>query len=131
MPGKQKKEKRWLAGSFTLETAMLMPVFFAVFFTSLFYCFHTHNHANLYARCAEQAISGKEQGEPPLWAARDVKITVTDHPGERTVDGELATVRYTGEKRWDCKEKCRYEKVRPVRVTRVAHAVIQLAPEEG
>lgn|GEM_PF-1589362 len=119
-----------LPGSFTAETAMLMPVIFAVVFTCVYFCFHLHNRASLTAGCAEQAVSGREQDPPGLPAVSGLQVTHSETETARTCGASAGTLWYTGEKLWDIRVSETYERFRPVAFTRKAHAVVVLYADE-
>lgn len=117
-------------GSFTVELALLMPVLFWVIMTCVCFGFHVHNRACLRARCAEQAVSGKQQELPPLYGAGETERGWIDNNAFRTVSASSSTFMYGSADAGKIREECRYCKVKPVRFTRKAHAVIELSEGE-
>ncbi len=125
-PGKAAKGLRARA-AFTVETAMLMPVLFAVIFTCVFFGFHVHNSASLTAFCTEQAVSGhRREADPLLAGAADLKRDWSDNDAARTVSAEVTTPMYGDEAPMKTRKECTYRKEKPVKTVRRAHAVIEL-----
>ena len=60
--GLKKLLKKWKKGSFTVETALVMPVILLVLMGLLYLSFFVHNRAWLTAAAYEAAVSGSMEG---------------------------------------------------------------------
>ena len=114
------------AASVTVETALLMPIILFTVFMTVYLTAHVHGRAYLAARCGEQAVSGKEQEEPQLFAVGGVSTRLNDSILERSVTGTAGTYHYTGERLWQISETQIYKKYRPVELIRKRNAVKKL-----
>ena len=127
------KETKWefcLRASFTVETALIMPIVIFTVFMSVYITAHIHNRAYLTARAAEQAISGRERETPAFFAGGEIIVSGKDSKTERVVSGEAGTFYYTGSQLWMIKVKETYKKYRPVEMIRVKRAAEKLTGGE-
>ncbi len=77
--------KQHFPASFTVETAMLMPLILLTVFSSLYLTFYIHASAALTANAAEQAVSTAEFTPIRYMASSEPSFTVEDHALEKTV----------------------------------------------
>lgn len=113
--GKGKAALRRLSGaSFTIETALIMPVIIFTLLMSFYFTVHEMNRAVLSLSCGEQAVSGQVQNPQVLFAAGEVSFRRDDSEKERNISVTSGTVKYTGETLFTISESASYEKARPV-----------------
>ena len=79
------------AGSFTIETALLMPLLLLSLLTLLFLCLHLHDRSVLTAYAAENAVSGRENALPYLVLSEAEAPVFDERNGRRTVSVRLRT----------------------------------------
>lgn len=106
--------ERLSRASFTVETAMIMPVIIFTLVMSVYLTAHEMNRAVLSLSCGEQAISGHEQNPQVLFAAGEVSWNRRDSEKEREVSVTSGTVKYTGENLFQIEENASYQKINPV-----------------
>lgn len=104
-----------LKASLTVEAAMIAPVLMTAVFLLLYLTAHVHNRSCLYALAAEQAVSGRAQEDPSLFAMAELKVQRSDSKKERVISYKAGTLYLDGERMWSIEEKAVYEKCFPVK----------------
>lgn len=115
--------------SFTVETALLMPVILFTIFAALYLTAHLHNRSCLYAGAAEQAISGHEQAARRLFASGEISVSRDDAKDRREVIQKTETLHFTGRKLYTVDEKAVYRKYHPVSLIRRKNAAGRLTDD--
>lgn len=111
-----------LRASFTVETALLMPLIFATVFSCVFLSFQYHNSAAMTANAAEAAITGAQQKIPSYVGAGSVSLKTNDKKFERTASVSGHTSSWLlPEGNMVCVQT--YRKVNPTRMLRRIHAI--------
>ena len=115
--------------SFTVETALLMPVLIFAIVMSVYLTVHVMNRTVLASSCAEQAVSGHTQEVNVLFASGAVSWKRTDDENTRTVSAQAATLHYSGSELWRSDSVATYQKIRPVTAIRIARKAWTLRNE--
>lgn len=105
----------FLRGSLTVETAMIAPILIVSVFMLLYLAVHVHNRCTLYARAAEQAVSGHEQEDPSYFAMAELKTERSDTQRERKVSYKCGTLYLDGQRLWSIDVEAVYKKYKPVK----------------
>lgn len=117
-------------GSFTVETALLIPVILAVVVSVIYLAVHVHNRTYLTLRAGELAVTGHEQEPPRLFGAAGQTITISETKSKRTVSCQAATVNYNGRQLFKFEEEMSYKLVDPPRYIRILKAAGKLGQGE-
>ncbi len=104
--------------SFTTEAALLMPAVIFTILMSVYLTAHVYNTACLSASAGEQAVSGHEQADPPLFASGEIATERTDTASGRTVKSTSGTFHFDGNLLWDIQVKQYFRKCHPVKLIR-------------
>ena len=112
--GRERRKRYELAGSLTVEAALLMPVIFLVVFLCLYLTIHIHNRVWVTAYAAEQAVSGHVQPDPKLLFAGEMSSVRSESDSARSVLIRGETMYFTGQSLWRTDASARYDLCRPV-----------------
>ena len=115
--------------SFTIETALLMPVLIFAIIMSVYLTVHVMNRSVLASSCVEQAVSGRSQEVNVLFASGAVSWKRADDENARTVSAQAATLHYSGSELWQSESTATYQKIRPVTAIRIARKAWTLKHE--
>ena len=115
--------------SFTIETALLMPVLIFAIIMSVHLTVHVMNRTVLASSCVEQAVSGRSQEVNVLFASGAVSWKRADDENARTGSAQAATLHYSGSELWQSESTATYQKIRPVTAIRIARKAWTLKHE--
>ena len=125
--------RRYRKGSFTSETACLMPLFLLVIFVCIYLCFYVHNRAWLTAAAHEAALVGCQEmrlpsGDPEhaayeraktllaprLFGAENLQVQIEKQGKEMMVRFDADTVCVYGRRRWHLQTEAKEKYTDPV-----------------
>lgn len=111
--------------SFTIESALLMPLILIVLISLIYLDIHVQNQNCLLSAACEQAVSGHDVGLLELFGALNLKRG-KDEDTSRRVSYSADTIAVYGGWKWSIKEEGTYEIVKPVQLIRKIQAVKKL-----
>ena len=91
--------------SFTVESAILMPLVTLVLVLFLFVSMHVYDRAVLRAGAAAALLTGRQQELSVLVLQQEADLTVTGDRGKRTAEWHLLTVPVPGDRIFREEEK--------------------------
>ena len=139
--------KKWKKGSFTVETALVMPIILLVLMGLLYLSFFVHNRAWLTAAAYEAAVSGSMEGyrkNGAVYETADVKGRILGSEGfpggenfsMQTSAGKKVEVTYRMDiaagymgENWNFKVSGEAEVLRPVEWIRKAKGIADVLEE--
>ena len=124
---------KYKKGSFTIETACLMPMFLLVIFVCIYLCFYVHNRACLTAAAHEAALVGCQEMQlpsgnpkqaayeraktllsPRLFGAENLQVQIEKQGKEMIVRFDADTVCGYGRRRWHLQTVAKEKHTDPV-----------------
>lgn len=124
---------KYKKGSFTIETACLMPLFLLVIFVCIYLCFYVHNRTWLTAAAHEAALVGCQEmsvslGDPEaaayerartllaprLFGAENLQVQIEKRGKEMRVQFDADTVCVYGRRHWHLQTEVKEKYTDPV-----------------
>lgn len=124
---------KYKKGSFTIETACLMPLFLLVIFVCIYLCFYVHNRTWLTAAAHEAALVGCQEmsvslGDPEaaayerartllaprLFGAENLQVQIEKRGKEMRVRFDADTVCVYGRRHWHLQTEVKEKYTDPV-----------------
>ena len=117
---------RFKSASFTVETALLMPLVLLVLTAAIMLCFFIAGRSVCTARACEQAVTGRDAEFPAPCGITDIRRAAEDKKSSRTVRFEGGTFPETGLFAWRFDTEAVYRKYYPAQWIRRLRAARDL-----
>ena len=104
----------YASGSFTVESALLVPLILGTLFLMLYAAAHVHARTVYTGAACETAVTGQDH-VPPVFFAHDASLSTSDSETERTVESNVSTAVPVGARVFAAQSEETYKKVEPVR----------------
>ncbi len=109
-----------LPGSFTVESALLVPLILGVLFLMLYASSHVHARTVCTGAACERAVTGSEF-TPSVFLAHELSLSQSDSENERSVQSSVRTQVPVGPRVFSAETKETYRKMKPVKFIRQSH----------
>lgn len=124
---------KYKKGSFTIETACLMPLFLLMIFVCIYLCFYVHNRAWLTAAAHEAALAGCQEMQLPsgnpenaayerartllsqrLFGAENLQVQIEKQGKKMIVRFDADTICVYGQRQWHLQTEAKETYTDPV-----------------
>ena len=114
-----------LPGSFTVESALLVPLILGVLFLMLYASSHVHARTVYTGAACERAVTGSEF-TPYVFLSHELSLSQSDSENERSVKSSVTTQSPVGPRTFSADAMETYKKMKPVKFIRRARAAGEL-----
>ena len=115
----------FLPGSFTVESALLVPLILGVFFLMLYAASHVHAQTVFTGAACERAVTGSEF-TPFVFLTHELSLSQSDLENERSVQSTVRTQVPVGPRVFSAESSETYKKMKPVKFIRRSYTAGEL-----